>query len=45
MTYAPATAATRPRHVSARFDLLLVVTTLFLALTGVIMIYSATKGS
>jgi rod shape determining protein RodA len=41
---APATVSARPRHVSARFDLVLVVTTLVIALTGVVMIYSATRG-
>ncbi len=53
MNYAPAatatatataTAATRRRHLSVRFDLVLVTTSVILALTGVIMIYSATKG-
>ncbi len=44
MTYAPANIATRPRHVTARFDLVLLATTLVLAVTGVIMIYSATRG-
>jgi rod shape determining protein RodA len=36
--------ANRTRHVSARTDLLLLGTTLILACTGVVMIYSATKG-
>jgi len=40
----PTNVATRPRHVSARFDLVLVGTALLLAMTGVVMIYSATKG-
>ncbi len=44
MSYAPATAAVRPRHVSARFDLVLVGTALLLAALGVIMIFSATRG-
>ncbi|MGO8871486.1 MAG: rod shape-determining protein RodA [Acidimicrobiales bacterium] len=44
MNYAPTTVATRPRHVSARFDLVLVGTSLLLAVTGMVMIYSATKG-
>jgi rod shape determining protein RodA len=41
---APATVSARPRHVAARFDLVLVVTTLLIAVTGVVMIYSATRG-
>ena len=44
MTYATDTLAARSRHVSARFDPILLVTTLVLALTGIVMIYSATKG-
>ncbi|HEY4947864.1 MAG TPA: rod shape-determining protein RodA [Acidimicrobiales bacterium] len=44
MTYAPATLGTRSRQVSARVDLLLLGATGLLALTGVVMIYSATKG-
>ncbi len=44
MTYAPATLGTRSRQVSARVDVVLLVTTCALALTGVVMIYSATKG-
>jgi rod shape determining protein RodA len=43
VNYAPATTAVRPRHVSARFDLVLVGTALILAMTGVVMIYSATR--
>ncbi len=44
MTYATDTLVTRSRHVSARIDPILVVTTLVLALTGIVMIYSATRG-
>lgn len=44
MTYSTDTFATRSRHVSARMDPILLVTTGILALTGVVMIYSATKG-
>ena len=44
VNYAPATMANRTRHVSARIDPLLLGTTLILACTGVVMIYSATKG-
>ncbi len=44
MTYAPANIATRPRQITLRADPILVVTTLILAVTGVVMIYSATKG-
>jgi rod shape determining protein RodA len=44
VNYAPATIAVRPRHVSARFDLVLLGTSVILALTGVVMIYSATRG-
>ncbi len=44
MSYAPATVAVRPRHVYARFDVVLVGTALLLAATGVVMIYSATRG-
>jgi rod shape determining protein RodA len=39
-----AIAASRSRHLSARFDPILLGTSLILALTGVVMIYSATKG-
>jgi rod shape determining protein RodA len=38
------TLATRSRHVSARIDPVLLVTTAILAVTGVVMIYSATRG-
>jgi rod shape determining protein RodA len=41
---APANIAVRPRHLSARFDLVLVVTTLILGVVGLVMIYSATRG-
>ena len=44
MTYTTDTLATRSRHVSARIDPILLVTTGILALTGIVMIYSATKG-
>ena len=43
MTYAPATLASRSRHITARADPVLLVTSLLLAVTGVVMIYSATK--
>ena len=44
MTYAAANITPRPRHISARFDLVLLAATMVLAVTGVIMIYSATRG-
>ena len=44
VNYAPAIANSRSRHLSARFDVILLGTSLILALTGVVMIYSATKG-
>ena len=44
MTYTTDTLATRSRHATARFDPILLVTTGILALTGIVMIYSATKG-
>jgi rod shape determining protein RodA len=44
VNYAPAIAPARPRNLTSRFDLVLVGTALLLALTGVVMIYSATKG-
>ena len=44
MTYTTDTLATRSRHVTARIDPILIVTTGVLALTGIVMIYSATKG-
>lgn len=40
----PANLAVRPRHLSARFDLVLAVTTLIVAGAGLVMIYSATRG-
>ncbi len=43
MNYAPAIAG-RSRHLSARFDVVLLGTALLLAVTGVVMIYSATRG-
>jgi rod shape determining protein RodA len=44
VNYAPANIAVRPRHLSARFDLVLAVTTLILGAAGLVMIYSATRG-
>ena len=44
VNYAPAHVGRRPRDLTARFDVLLVGTSLLLALTGVVMIYSATRG-
>jgi rod shape determining protein RodA len=44
VNYAPATIATRPRHTAARFDLVLVASTVALAVVGVIIIFSATRG-
>ncbi len=44
MNYAPAIAPGRTRNLTSRFDLVMVGTALLLALTGVVMIYSATKG-
>ena len=45
MTYTTTdTLATRSRHVSARIDPVLLVTTAILAITGIVMIYSATRG-
>ncbi len=44
MTYAPASLGTRSRQISLRIDPILLVTTAVLAVTGVVMIYSATKG-
>jgi len=45
VTYAAANIAPRPRHSFARFDLVLLAATMILAVTGVIMIYSATRGA
>ena len=46
MNYAPATVAgrTRTRTLSARFDMVLVGSSVLLGVIGVVMIYSATKG-
>ena len=44
MTYTTDTLTTRSRHVSARIDPILLVTAGILAATGVVMIYSATRG-
>jgi rod shape determining protein RodA len=44
VNYAPAIAASRSRQLSARFDVILLGASLVLALTGVVMIYSATRG-
>ncbi|MGD0880447.1 MAG: rod shape-determining protein RodA [Acidimicrobiales bacterium] len=44
MTYSTDTLVTRSRHVSARIDPILLVTTIVIALIGMVMIYSATKG-
>ena len=44
MTYTTDTLTTRTRHVSARIDPILLVTAGILALTGIVMIYSATRG-
>jgi len=44
VTYTTDTLASRSRHVSARIDPILLVTTLVLSLTGIVMIYSATRG-
>ncbi len=44
MNYAPANLAVRPRHLLARFDVVLAVTTLALGAVGLVMIYSATRG-
>jgi rod shape determining protein RodA len=43
-TFAPTSAATRPRQLTARFDVILVGGSVLLALIGVVMIYSATRG-
>jgi rod shape determining protein RodA len=44
VNYAPAIAPGRTRNLTSRFDLIMVGTALLLTLTGVVMIYSATKG-
>ncbi len=43
VTYATDTLATRSRHLSVRIDPVLLGATLLLALTGIVMIYSATR--
>jgi rod shape determining protein RodA len=47
-TFAPSSAASsaasRPRHLTARFDVVLAGGSVLLALIGVVMIYSATRG-
>jgi rod shape determining protein RodA len=43
-TFAASSAASRPRHLTARFDVVLVGGSVLLALIGVVMIYSATRG-
>jgi rod shape determining protein RodA len=45
VNYAPAHVGPRSRQFTARFDVVLVGTALLLAVTGVVMIYSATRGS
>ncbi|HVB93787.1 MAG TPA: rod shape-determining protein RodA [Acidimicrobiales bacterium] len=44
VNYAPAHVGRRPRDITARFDVVLIGTSLLLAVTGVVMIYSATRG-
>jgi rod shape determining protein RodA len=44
VTYTTDTLTTRSRHVSARIDPILLVTAGILAVTGIVMIYSATRG-
>ncbi len=44
MTYATDTLATRSRHLTTRVDPILLGTTLLLGVTGIVMIYSATRG-
>ncbi len=44
MTYAPAIAPSRSRRTAVRFDVVLLGASVLLALTGVVMIYSATRG-
>jgi rod shape determining protein RodA len=44
VNYAPAIATSRSRQLTARFDVVLLAGSFLLALTGVVMIYSATKG-
>jgi rod shape determining protein RodA len=44
VNYAPAIAPSRSRQLTARFDVILLGASMALALVGVVMIYSATKG-
>ncbi len=44
MTYAPAIAPSRSRRTAVRLDVVLLGASVLLALTGVVMIYSATRG-
>ena len=44
VNYAPAHVGRRPRDITDRFDVILIGTALLLAVTGVVMIYSATRG-
>jgi len=44
VNYAPAHVGRRPRDITARFDVVLIGTSFLLAATGVVMIYSATRG-
>jgi rod shape determining protein RodA len=44
VTYAPAIAPSRSRRTAVRFDVVLLGASVLLALTGVVMIYSATRG-
>jgi rod shape determining protein RodA len=44
VTYAPAIPTIRSRRLTARFDVILLGFSVLLALTGVVMIYSATRG-
>src|ERR1039458_2077393 len=44
VNYVPAHVGPRSRQFTARFDVVLVGTALLLATTGVVMIYSATRG-
>ncbi len=44
VTYAPSSGSARPGHVLRRFDVILGGGAILLGLTGLVMIYSATKG-
>ncbi len=44
VSYAPPTVSARPRHLTTRFDPVLVGGAVLLAIIGVVMIYSATRG-